>query len=143
MRTFEYWCPSLVMQIVICQIFIYFSKCKCQACLDASVGWVSDSWFQLRLWSQGCGFEPRFGLCAECGVAKIPSLWPLGWLSHLSIQLCLRSWSHDSSPRGAQCWQLRAWSLLYILCFPLSFSALTLLILACSLSKINKDLKNK
>ena len=38
-----------------------------------------------------------------------------GWLSQLSIQLQLRSWSHGSwvqAPRQALCWQLRAWSLL-------------------------------
>ena len=38
-----------------------------------------------------------------------------GWLSQLSVQLWLRSWSHGSwvqAPCRALCWQLRAWSLL-------------------------------
>ena len=42
-----------------------------------------------------------------------------GWLSRLSIWIRLRSWSHSSwvqALRGAQWWQLRAWSLLQILC---------------------------
>ena len=63
-----------------------------------------------------------------------------GWLSWLSIQVRLRSGSHGlwvRAPRWALCWQLRAWSLLQILCLPLS------LLLPCShsvsLSKINKD----
>ena len=46
-----------------------------------------------------------------------------GWLSRLSIQLQLRSLSHISwvwVPCWALCWQLRAWNLLQILCFPLS-----------------------
>ena len=47
----------------------------------------------------------------------------LGWLSRLSIQLQLRSWSHSLwvlAQRRALCWQLRAWSLLWILCLSLS-----------------------
>ena len=46
-----------------------------------------------------------------------------GWLSQLSLRLQLRSWSHSSwvwAPHQALCWQLRAWSLLRILCLPLS-----------------------
>ena len=46
----------------------------------------------------------------------------LGWLSWLSIQLWLRSWSHRlwvRVPPWALCWWLRAWSLLWILCLPL------------------------
>ena len=42
-----------------------------------------------------------------------------GWLSQLSMQLRLRSWSHGSwvqAPHWALCWQLRAWSLLWSLC---------------------------
>ena len=45
------------------------------------------------------------------------------WLSWLSNQLQLRSWSHSSwvwAPCQALCWQLRAWRLLQILCLPLS-----------------------
>ena len=46
-----------------------------------------------------------------------------GWLSRLSIRLLLRSWSCVSSVGAlwwALCWQLRAWTLLQILCPPLS-----------------------
>ena len=45
------------------------------------------------------------------------------WFSWLSLQLWLRSWSHSSwvrAPCRALCWQLRARSLLQILCLPLS-----------------------
>ena len=62
-----------------------------------------------------------------------------GWLSQLSVQLWLRSWSHSSwvqAPRQALCWQLRAWILLQILCFPLSLP------LPCSCS-VYPSLKNK
>ena len=51
------------------------------------------------------------------------SLRAPGWLSQLSIRLRLRSWSHTpwvQAPCLAVCWQLRAWSLLQILCLPLS-----------------------
>ena len=67
-----------------------------------------------------------------------------GWLSWLSIQLQLRSSSHDSrvrAPHQALCWQLKAWSLLHILCLPLF--ALPLLMLCVSLSKTNKLKKKK
>ena len=46
-----------------------------------------------------------------------------GWFSRLSIWLRLRSWSRSSwvpAPIRALYWQLRAWSLLRILCLPLS-----------------------
>ena len=45
-----------------------------------------------------------------------------GWLSRLSTWPQLRSWSHSlwvRAPCGTLCWQLRAWSLLWILCLPL------------------------
>ena len=48
-----------------------------------------------------------------------------GWLSQLSSRLQLRSWSHSlrvRAPRRALCWQLRAWSLLWILWLSLSLS---------------------
>ena len=50
-------------------------------------------------------------------------MWALGWLSRLSVWLLLWSWTHGLCvrvPRPALCWQLRAWSLLQILCLPLS-----------------------
>ena len=60
-----------------------------------------------------------------------------GWLSRLSVRLRFRSWSHSSrvpAPCRALCLQLRAWSLLHILCLPLSLP----LPCSCSVSKINK-----
>ena len=45
-----------------------------------------------------------------------------GWLMWLSVRLQLRSWSHGlwvHALHQALCWQLRAWSLLHILCLPL------------------------
>ena len=62
-----------------------------------------------------------------------------GWLSQLSVRLQLRSRSHGlwvRAPRRALGWWLRAWSLLPILCLPLS---LPLPRSCCvSVSKINK-----
>ena len=46
-----------------------------------------------------------------------------GLLSQLRVQLQLRSWSHHlwvRTPCQTLCWQLRIWSLLQILCLPLS-----------------------
>ena len=46
-----------------------------------------------------------------------------GWLSWLSVRLRLRSWSRGlwvRALRRALWWQLGAWSLLWILCLPLS-----------------------
>ena len=64
-----------------------------------------------------------------------------GWLSWLSIRLQLRSWSHSSRVQAlclALRWQLRAWSLLQILCVCLCPSALPAsLTLSLSLSQIN------
>ena len=65
-----------------------------------------------------------------------------GWLSGLSVQLWLRSWSQGSRvqvPHEGLCWQLRAWSLLQVLCPPLSTPPLLVL----CLSIINKHLKLK
>ena len=48
-----------------------------------------------------------------------------GWLSRLSIQLRLRSWSHGWwvwAPHRALCWWLGPWSLFRILCLPLSLT---------------------
>ena len=46
-----------------------------------------------------------------------------GWLCQLNVRLQLRSWSYSlwvRTPCQALCWQLRAWSLLQILCLLLS-----------------------
>ena len=52
-----------------------------------------------------------------------------GWLSLLGVWLELRSWSWGLCVRAlrpALCWQLRTWSLLFILCLPLPQLALCL-----------------
>ena len=62
-----------------------------------------------------------------------------GWLRRLGVRLRLRSQSHGPwvrVPRQALCRQLGAWSLLQVLCLPLS--ATPLLALCLYLSKINK-----
>ena len=56
---------------------------------------------------------------------RVRPLGAPGWLSRLSIQLWLRSWSRSlwvRALRWALCWQLRAWSLLQILCSSLCSS---------------------
>ena len=77
-----------------------------------------------------------------------------GWLGWLTLRLWLRSWSPILWVQvlcWALCWQLRAWSLLWILYIPLSAPpplalararALSLSPLL-SLSKLNKHLKNR
>ena len=68
-----------------------------------------------------------------------------GWLSKLSIQLQLRSWSHGSwvrDTRWALCWQLRAWSCFgfcVLLSVSLCPSPVRALSRSRSLSKINKQ----
>ena len=72
--------------------------------------------------------------CIEKGTFGAP-----GWLSRLKAWLRLRSWSHGRWVRALHrslCWQLGAWSLLRILCLPLSLP------LPCSHS-ISLCLKNK
>ena len=49
--------------------------------------------------------------------------WMPAWPSQLSVRLWLRSWLHGLWVRAlhqAPCWWLRTWSLLWILCLPLS-----------------------
>ena len=72
---------------------------------------------------------------------RIKLLGAPGWLSGLNVSLRLRSWSHSSwvqAPHRALCWQRRAWSLLWILCLPLSLFVLPLLVLSLSLLEVNK-----
>ena len=66
---------------------------------------------------------------------------PPGCLSQLSTWLWLRSWSCGSwvrAPCQALCWQLWAWSLLHILCLPLSLLLPLSHSVSLCLSKINK-----
>ena len=50
--------------------------------LGGSVGWLSDSWFQLRSWSHCCGIEPPIALYAEHRAC-------LGFSLFLSLSLAL------------------------------------------------------
>ena len=103
--------------------------------LGGSVSWASD-------FGSGHDFtvhgpEPHI----SGGLLKT-DLGAPGWLSQLSIRLWLRSWSHSSwvwAPHRALCWQLRAWSPLWILCLPLSL----LLPCLCSLSPSKQNKKKK
>ena len=84
-------------------------------------------------------YQPLF--CFKCSDTK--KTRALGWLSRLGVRLWLRSWSCSpwvQAPRQALCWQLRAWSLLQILCLPLSLPLPCLCVLSLSLSL---SLKNK
>ena len=66
--------------------------------LSGSVGWASDSWFQLRSWSQGRGIEPRIGLHTECRACLSFSLsFPLSLppTHTLSLSLSLK-WREKS-----------------------------------------------
>ena len=77
------------------------------------------------------------GVESGSGVNNYANTGAPGWPSRLSVPLRLRSWSHGSwvrAPHRALCWQLRAWSLLWILCLPLSLT----LPCSCCLSNINK-----
>ena len=68
-----------------------------------------------------------------------------GLLSLLNVRLGLRSRSHSSwvrAPRWALCWQLRAWSLLRILCLSLFLPPTLAHALSLSVSKINKHPKH-
>ena len=44
-----------------------FKTRESMGCLGGSVGWASNSWFQLRSWYQGHRIETHVGLCAKCG----------------------------------------------------------------------------
>ena len=105
--------------------------------------WVSEEEFQKEErasakvlkwdWSQHVG-----GTTCEAGLRGSVIGAP-GWLSRLRVRLQLRSQSHSSwvrALRQALCWLLGAWSLLQILCLPLSLPQPTH-ILSLSLSKIN------
>ena len=73
-------------------------------------------------------------------VCCFESIW---WLSQPSIWLGLRSRSHGSwfpAPWQALCWQLRAWSLLRLLCLPLSLSLPCLCSVSLWLSNINRNI---
>ena len=82
------------------------------------------------------GLLDPFWLHFQCEDLRTP-----GWLRWLSVWLQLRSWSRSQWVRAlhrALCWHLRAWSLLWILCLPLSLPSPTR---ALCLLKIHKCLK--
>ena len=59
-----------------CHACFWRSREHCWGYLGGSVRWVSDSWFQLRSWSQGCGIKARIRLCTEHGACLRFSLSP-------------------------------------------------------------------
>ena len=87
-------------------------------------------WFLLRLLHVVCRWHVFTWSSLYVSVPQHPLLRKTpggapGWLSGLSIQLWLRSWSCGSwgwALRRALCWQLRAWNLLQILSLSLSLS---------------------
>ena len=61
-----------------------------------------------------------------------------GWLSCLGVRLQLRSWSRGLwvwTPHQALCWRFRAWSLLRVVCLPLSLPLPCLCSVCLSLSQ--------
>ena len=101
------------------------------SCLSDTEPLGQNFWF-----SQGTKTKNYY---VKCLSFKILTTGVPGWLSWLSIWPLLRSWSHSSWVQAlhqALCWQLRAWSLLRILCLPLSLP----LPCSCSVShsKINR-----
>ena len=87
---------------------------------------------------------PALGPKVWFSVKKLGLRGAPGWLSRLGIWPRPRSWSHGSwvrDPHRALCWQLRAWSLLWILCFPLSLPLPYSHSVSLCLSKINKHWK--
>ena len=73
---------------------------------------------------------------------KMQSIYEWGtWVAQLNVRLQPRSWSHGwwvRAPRQALCWQLRACSLLRILCLLLSLPLPHSYSVSFCLSKINK-----
>ena len=61
--------------------------------LDGAIGWASDSWFWLRLWSQCCEIEPSIRLSAQHGVCLRLSSSPLPLPSPISPPCALLSLS--------------------------------------------------
>ena len=110
--TYQIPCLTFTVGIPVSQIkrFRYMSKCFDPQVLDkAKQG-------EMYLW--GCITEP---LTSQACILMMLFRAP-GWLSQLSIQLRFGSWSYSwwvQVPHRALCWQLRAWSLLRILCLPL------------------------
>ena len=76
--------------------------------------------------------------------SKAPALYRGAWVAQLSIPFQLSSLSPSSwlwALCQALCWQLRAWSLLQILCLLLSAPLLPILCLSLSLSKKKINIK--
>ena len=91
--------------------------------------------YRIRSWQKFliCDFRVKLkALCAfehtnghHMKVFKEVFFGAPGWLSRLSVQLRLRSWSPGlwvRALRQALCWHVRAWILLQILCLPLPCS---------------------
>ena len=89
-----------------------------------------------RVSTQVVSYLPIAAVIKETHI-KMEFPWAPWWLSWLSVQLQLRSWSHSlwvQAPRPAPCWQLRVWSLLQILSPSLSVPPLLMLSFALSAS---------
>ena len=89
------------------------------------------------IWSSYCRFLKAPAACSSL-TFFLKDLGAPGGLSLLSTWLQLKSWSQGSwvrAPCWALCWQLRAWSLLQILCLPLSLSTPPSLTLCLCLSQ--------
>ena len=99
--------------------FCWFRLTSSISCWEATVKNFLQSWHE----SQGKGF-PEVRGCRGDFESYLKHVYGApGRLSQLGVRLRLRSWSHGSwvrAPRRALCWQLGAWSLLRILCLPLS-----------------------
>ena len=70
----------------------------------------------------------------------------LGCFGGLSVRLWVRSWSHGLwvwAPYRALCWQLRAWSLLQLLCLPLPLALPCSHSVCLSVSQKEINIKNK
>ena len=96
--------------------------------------WGSSTW--------GAMVDHLLGPGQHVPLLRRPGWGAPGWLSRLSIPLQLGSWSRGlwvRAPPRALCWQLRAWSLLHVLCLPLLLPHPH----SCSVFSLSLSLKNK
>ena len=134
-----FWPPILVSWF----LGLFFADGYCSG-LPWEAMAKSNRWYCWRFtlkalaWKCGFPFTLKFSFLFKSFFKNSPAGAP-GWLSWLSVQLRLRPGSHSlwvQAPCQALCWQIRAWSLLWILC-P-SLSATLPLMFCFSLSVKNK-----
>ena len=94
----ELWPPSF--SILLCIIRIWWLNVE----HPGVSGWLSrlrsDSWFQLRSWSQGCGIKPNIGLCAEGGAClRFSRSLPLSFSPTLTL-----SWMNEWMNKWGTSW---------------------------------------